>query len=129
MPYREETPRQQSLFNVFGRAHIWFAWCVAYVAVAYYFGPIPVWLALSLLVVGAVTAGLVVLSLRYYHYWLSWAFWAIPVPAALAALIMDPVRIGTITVLQALSLAPGLAGATAFGLLWLFRRSLLKWLR
>ena len=129
MPFLLETPRQQSMFQVFGRAPIWFALCTVYAAVTYYLAPISLWLVFSFLGVGAVAAGLVVLSLRYYNYWLSWAFWAIPVPAALAALILIPVRDGAVHPLQALILPPGIAGAAAFGLLWLFRRWLVKWVR
>lgn len=129
MPFLLETPYRQSLFVVLTRAPIWFALCTVYAGMAYYVAPIEVWLISAFLAVGLVGAGLVALSLRYYNYWLSWLFWAVPIPAALAALVAVPVQNSTMHPLQALFIAPGIAGASLFGALWLLRSYLTKWLK
>ena len=129
MPFLLETPYQHSLFTVLARAPIWFALCTVYAGMAYFLAPIEHWMLLAFLVVGIIGAGLVVLSLRYYNYWFSWLFWAIPIPAALAALVALPLQTGGIRPLQALFITPGVACAALFGVLWLLRSKLVKWLK
>ena len=129
MPFLLETPYQHSLFVVLTRTPIWCALCTAYSIVTYFIAPIQGWLIFAFFGVGLVGAGLVVLSLRYYNYWFSWILWAVPIPAALAALVAVPIQNGTMHPLQALFLAPGVAGAALFGVLWLLRSKLVKWLK
>ena len=129
MPFLFETPYQHSLFLVLTRSPIWCALCTVYSVVTFQIAPIEGWLIFALLGVGLVGAGLVALSLRYYNYWLSWLFWAVPIPAALAALVAVPIHNGTMHPLQALFLAPGFAGVALFGVLWFLRSTLIKWLK
>jgi hypothetical protein len=129
MPFLLETPYQHSLFVSLARAPIWFVLSTVYAGIADYLAPIQEWLVIPLLAVGFVGAGLVALSLRYYNYWLSWTFWAVPIPAALAALVAVPVHNGTMHPLQALLIAPGVTGAALFGALWLLRSRLIKRLK
>ena len=129
MPFLIETPYQHSLFLVLTRTPIWCAMCTVYSVVVYFIAPIQGWLVLAFLGVGLVGTGLVVLSLRYYNYWFSWLFWAVPIPAALAALVAVPIQNGTMNPLQALFLAPAIAGAALFAALWVLRFKLMKWLK
>jgi len=129
MPFLLDTRYQHSLFLVLARTPIWFAMCTVYSVAVYFIAPIQNWLVVAFLGVGLVGAGFVVLSLRYYNYWLSWLCWAVPIPAALAALVVLPIQNGTLSPLQALFLAPTIAGAALFGVLWLLRHKLMKWLK
>src|SRR5438105_7880225 len=95
-------PRQEAIFQVVARAPVCFALCAGFAAASLYVGAVSAWLLAAFVAVGVVGAGLVLLSLKYYHFWLSWLFWAVPIPAALAGLVADSMQDGSMKFMQAL---------------------------
>ena len=130
MPIASHTDRDDSKFVVFARAPTWTVLCSVYaIGASYVASPPSALLIVGFLIVGVFGAGLVLLSLRYYAYWFSWLLWAVPIPAALAALVAPAVQSGAMAPLQAIFAGPGFGGMALFGLLWLFRGWWVKWVR
>ena len=98
-----------------------------------YFVPWPYILSGALLVVpnGALMLALVVLSWRYYHFWLSWLIWVVPgtalVGVAAVQAIFPAVRLGLVSPAAAMAIAWGFAGVGFFLAVLVFRRHIRKW--
>jgi hypothetical protein len=102
---------------------------LAYTAGVFVLTSVPCDTALWLVAAGVVTAVLIALSLRFYHFWLSWLIWAVPAPAIIGAVVSNPVSVGAMHPALAILIGTGIPLAVTFGLFWLLRPHLRAWLR
>jgi hypothetical protein len=120
---------EESLRLVLGRAPIGFLlfFVVALGTLAAY--PLHLVVLLPSILFGAVAAGLIFLSFRYYHFWLSWLIWVVPTAAAAGVILALLPFEGPIDRWQVMWQGLYFGGAATFGTLWAFRRVFLQWLR
>lgn len=101
---------------------------VAFWAASFAVLPIDTDLLLKAVLSGLLGIPFVLLSFRYFNYWLSWLWWAIPIPALYATVTVGALRDGTINFAQwAIHGGFTLLLVVVAGI-WLFRRRVLKWM-
>lgn len=89
--------------------------------------PLHVLVPLCSLLFGMAVAALIFLSLRYYHFWVSWLIWVVPMAAGAGVIFATlPPAVDRWQVMwQGLYFG----GTGTFGTLWVFRKAFLQWLR
>jgi uncharacterized membrane protein (GlpM family) len=101
---------------------------IAYTVGVFVLTSVPWDTALWLVAAGGVTAMLVALSMRFYHFWLSWLIWAVPAPAIIGIVIANPMSEGVMHPAFAILLGTGIPFVVTFGAFWLLRKQLRAWL-
>ena len=124
MTSRYDAERAEAAGALFDNGATWLATAALVAIVAGYFSrhSLPVYAAA--LLIAAVALASILASLRFYHPWFSWVGWLVPL--ALSALVIQPVRVGVISLLTALY-AYSLAAVGVFGVLFVARDRLKKW--
>lgn len=121
-------PRKESIEFLLRRSPGLFLLGVAYTVGVFVLTSVPWDTALWLVGAGAVTAVLVALSMRFYHFWLSWLIWAVPGPVIIGIVIGKPMSEAVMHPAMAILLGVGIPFTVTFGAFWLFRRRLRAWL-
>ena len=121
-------PRKESIEFLLRRSPAMFVLGIAYTVGVFVLTSVPWDTAIWLVAAGVVTATLVVLSMRLYHFWLSWVIWAVPAPAIIGAVIAQPMADGVMRPTMAILLGVGIPLTVTFGLFWLLRKPLRAWL-
>ena len=101
---------------------------VIYTVGVFAFASVPWHMTLWLVGAGVLTAVLVALSMRFYHFWLSWLIWAVPAPAVIGVAVAGPMSEGVIHPATAILIGAGIPLAVTFGCFWLLRKQLRGWL-
>ena len=124
MTSRHDAGRARAAGALFDHSAAWLgAAAVAAIATGWFARhSLPVYAAAIL--IGGVALASILASLRFYHPGFSWIGWLVPV--ALSGLVIQPVRVGVISPFTAMY-AYALAGVGVFGVIFLARVRLKKW--
>lgn len=120
---------ENSIQFVLGRAPIGFALFVFVAIGTLFFYPLHTLILLCSMLFGVLVAALIFVSLRYYHFWLSWLIWVVPMTASAGTVLATLSQDGTINLSQILWQGFYFAATAIFGTLRAFRGLFLKWLR
>ena len=107
--------------------------CLAQTVAALYIGGSVLLVgSVAMFLAGALCGALLIVSWRHYYPWFSWLLWAVPGAALTAGLfgfvVGPPVATGEVSVLGALLVLFGCSGLGFFGLVFLLRGYVKRWL-